>query len=138
MFKIKVDKNKNFSNFFIDYLNNYFLIDCSKQLSFRSSFENFFSKNNIEKICIPTFEFVEGRSIIFEGKKHKKIKILGYQHGFMGDLHINRFLSYINLNKKDKFALHKIFIMGKFIKNSDKEKYNLILLKSRLNNLPEK
>ena len=93
LFKIKVDKNKNFSNFFIDYLNNYFLIDCSKQLSFRSSFENFFSKNNIEKICIPTFEFVEGRSIIFEGKKHKKIKILGYQHGFMGDLHINRFLS---------------------------------------------
>ena len=42
LFKIKVDKNKKFLKLFIDYLNNYFLIDCSKQLSFRSSFENFF------------------------------------------------------------------------------------------------
>ena len=59
----------------------------------------------------------------------------------MGDLHINRFLSFINLNKKDKsLSPHKIFIMGKIYKKFlDKEKIQShIIGNPRLNNLPEK
>ena len=141
LYKIKVKKNLPYSNFFIDYLKDSFIIDCSKQLSFQYTLRVFFSENHVSKICIPTFEFSEGRTVLSEAKKNSSSQILAMQHGFMGDFHLNRFTSSYNLNLNNKnFYPDKIILFGeiynKYLKRFNSE--NIIIGNTRIIKLPER
>lgn len=141
LYKIKVKKNLPYSNFFKDYLKENFVLDCSKQLSFKYILRIFFSENKISKICIPTFEFSEGRMVLTAAKNNSSSQILAIQHGFMGDFHLNRFTSTYNLNFNNKnFFPDKIILFGeiykKYLKWSNIE--NIVVGNARIIKLPER
>ena len=116
-YKIKINNKFKYSNFFKDYINHYYLMDCTKQVSFKNILKNFFQLNDLKKICIPTFEFSEGRTVICEAKK-KNLITFGLQHGFMGELHINRFNSLYLLNSSNKkFDPDFLLLMGDIYKD---------------------